>query len=65
MSERNKTIGMLGELLYQAARASVAKGAQYDEGENIKTDARAAWAGIAETIIDYVDQRTIPEEKKE
>jgi hypothetical protein len=57
MTDRNKVIGTLGDMLYQAARASVAKGAVYDPGDNISQDAEAAWRGIAEAIVGFVEQR--------
>ena len=59
MIDRKQAIGTLGDMLYQAARASVAKGAIYDPGENISQDAESAWHGIAEAIVSYVDQRLI------
>jgi hypothetical protein len=55
--DKEKTIGTLGEMLYQAARASVAKGAIYEPGDHISTDAEAAWRGIAEAIVGIVDAK--------
>ena len=57
--DRNKVINTLGQMLYQAARASVAKGAMYDTGEIISNDAEAAWKGIAEALVTYVDQKIL------
>jgi len=43
----------------QAARASVAKGAQYAPGENISTDAEGAWRVVAETLVKIAESSII------
>lgn len=59
MLDRNQAIDALGGMMYQAARASVAKGAVYEPGDNVSTDAAAAWRGIAEAIVGFVEQRIV------
>jgi len=67
MADRQRVIGTLGQMMYQAARASVAKGAIYDPGEHISQDAETAWKGIAEAIIEIIEQGIVAknEEGKE
>lgn len=55
MSSRENIIKELGSMLNQAARASVAKGAAYEPGENISLDSQAAWNGVAETLVKMVE----------
>lgn len=50
-----KVIAALAEMMSQAARASVAKGAQFAPGENISTDADGAWRGVAEVVVKLVE----------
>ena len=47
----------LGKALKQAARATVAHGAQYAPGENIITDDDKAWDSVAKHLIEYIDQK--------
>lgn len=65
--DRNQIVGTLGEMMYQAARASVSKGAIYNPGENISQDAEGAWRGIAEAIVGIVDAKLVDafKERKE
>lgn len=53
--QRAKVVSELGSRLAQAARASVARGAQYAPGEQISADAEGAWAGIAEHLVSLVE----------
>lgn len=53
--QRVRIIDELGSRMAQAARASVAKGAQYEPGENISTDAETAWRLIAESLVSMVE----------
>lgn len=55
-TKRDKIVGTLGDMMYQAARASVSKGAIYNPGENISQDAEGAWRGIADTIVNLVEK---------
>lgn len=47
----------LGRAMKEAARASVAGGAQYTPGENIITDPDAAWNSVAQHLIEYIDRK--------
>lgn len=53
--ERTKIVETLADLFAQAARASVAKGASYEPQEQVSLDTRAAWGGVAETIMKLVE----------
>lgn len=55
IKDRQRVIIELGSRMEQAARASVARGAQYDPGENISTDTEAAWKAIAESLVNMVE----------
>jgi hypothetical protein len=59
MSDREKMVDLLGSMFHQAARASVAKGAQYAPGENISTDAEGAWKLVAETLVRIAESGAI------
>jgi len=59
MPDREKIIDLLGTMFAQAARASVAKGAQYAPGENISTDAEGAWRVVAETLVKIAESSII------
>lgn len=54
---RTKIISTLGDMLAQAARASVARGAAYEPGERINIDAPDAWNAVAETIVKLVEAK--------
>jgi hypothetical protein len=64
MKDRQRVIIELGSRLEAASRASVAKGAMYDPGEDISTDTEGAWRGIAETLVNLVEL-TVREEVAE
>jgi hypothetical protein len=56
MAERNELVGALAEALHRAARASVAKGAQYRPGEQIDMDVETAWRGVAEGLVNLIEK---------
>jgi len=47
----------LGRALKAAARASVARGAQYNPGEPIILDDDKAWDSVAQHLTDYIDRK--------
>jgi len=49
--ERKAIIDTLAQLLYEAARASVHRGAIYQQGEQITSDAAGAWEKAAEVLV--------------
>ena len=56
-------VAALGDMLEQAARASVARGATYDPGEKIQLDSKDAWQQVAETIMRLIEARGTDVEK--
>lgn len=48
---KHELVSQLAQLLEHAARASVARGAMYDPGENITRDAAAEWRKVAEFLL--------------
>jgi len=54
-NSRNDIITALGTTLEDAVRTSVAKGAQYQPGENISTDTTTVWRSVAETLVTMVE----------
>ena len=52
---RDDIIATLGQTLEDAVRTSVAKGAQYQPGENISTDTTTVWRNVAETLVNLVE----------
>lgn len=44
----------LGELLYNAVRASIVHGAIYKEGEFIDKDAEAAWRRVGNRLVEII-----------
>lgn len=54
MNERDHTIKMLAQMLENATRASITKGAIYDSGERI-VPAGQAWEEVAAFVIGLVD----------
>jgi hypothetical protein len=63
MKDKELIIRTLGDMLFQATRASITMGAQYDPGENISADAKQAWKQVAETLVSLVEVKM--QEKKE
>ena len=53
---REKVIDTMGDLMFQAARASITQGAMYDPGESIQNDAKSAWRGIAGALVKMVEE---------
>jgi hypothetical protein len=49
--DKDKVITDLGKLLEDAVRTSVAKGAQYDPGEDISLDTNTAWLRVAKNLV--------------
>lgn len=56
MAERNELVGALAEALRQAARASVARGADYRPGEQLNLDTESLWRGAAEGLVKLVEK---------
>lgn len=54
--ERDQAIGRIAEAMMVAARTSVARGAQYAQGETVSTDARAAWIEAARVMFEEVEK---------
>lgn len=68
MKEREQIVSGLGDLLFQAARASVAKGAMYEPGESIILTAESVWQQVAETLVRVVEATVddrIPRDKQD
>lgn len=61
MADRSELVGALAEALQLAARASVAKGAQYVPGEQINLDVESLWHAVATGMASIVDR--VVEEK--
>lgn len=56
MTDRAELVDALAEALRQAARASVAKGAQYVPGEPLNLDVESLWKGVAEGLVKLVEK---------
>jgi hypothetical protein len=56
MAERHELVAALALAFEQAVRASVAKGAQYVEGEQINLDTKTLWEGVAEGLVKVVEK---------
>lgn len=59
---RDKVVEDLGKLLEDAARTSIAKGAQYHPGEPITFTTEAVWQRVAKNLIKLIE--VVVEEQK-
>lgn len=55
MKDKELIIRTLGDMLFQATRASITMGAVYDPGENISNNAKDAWQQVAKTLVSLVE----------
>jgi len=63
MTDRAELIDALASAMQQAARASVAKGAQFAQGEQINLDTESLWHAVATGVASIIDR--VVEEKLE
>ncbi len=56
MTDRAELIDALAAALQQASRASVAKGAQFVQGEQINLDTESLWHAVATGVASIIDR---------
>lgn len=56
MEQREQLVEALAEAFQHAARASVARGANYEPHEQINTDTAGAWRAVAMGLAQVVDR---------
>jgi len=56
MTERAELTAALAEAFQQAARASVAKGAQYRPGEPLNLDTESLWRAVADGLVNLIEK---------